>query len=359
MSKNILLVISAWGIGGEQRAASILINEFISRGYSVDVVTFKIFEKSLKLNPKAKIKIIKDSNLSSILKNISRIKYIRSIIKKGNYNLVIGFAIIPSIIVSLANIGLKSKVIVTERSDPKVYNSIYKITRRISYRFADGAVFQTNDAKNYFNWLSNVKKKVIKNPIDLSLIPSRNKDKLNKRIVTMGRLVDVKNHKLLIDSFYNIHNEYYSYELAIYGDGPLKNTIESYINKLGLSDRVKIYNATKNVLAEIKDDELFILSSNYEGFPNSLVEAMAIGLPVISTNCRIGGPRDIINGSNGILVPVGEVAKMSEAIKTCLDSKQLRSKLSLNARKIKAELNSEVIANEWLYFFEELRKDTY
>lgn len=352
---KILLVISAWGVGGEQRAVSILVNEFIKKGYSVEILTFKILKKEIKLNRNVKLQMISENKTSPLLKNIERIKEIRRRIKKNHYDVVVGFAIIPSILVSLASIGLESITVISERSDPKIYNFVYKFFRRISYRFADGLVLQTDEAKKYFNWLKNVEKTVIKNPLDLSIIPLKSSKNSRKRIVTVGRLVEVKNHKLLIDAFKLIINDFPEYTLAIYGDGPLKNSTQNYIDELGLTENVKLYGATPSILEEIKEDEIFALTSNYEGFPNALAEAMAIGIPVVSTDCRIGGPKDLIRENRGILVEVNDTIGLSRALKKYLEDEKFKKVRSINGKEVKKELDSGKISQIWIDFFISLK----
>ncbi|NUH86358.1 glycosyltransferase [Bacillus firmus] len=212
---KVLFVLSAWGIGGEQRAASNLINKLILRGHSVEMITFKMFNKTIVLNPNVKISTLEDDFKLPFLKNINRMLKIRKIIKSEKYDAVIGFAIIPSILCSLAGIGLKSIVVISERSDPRIYNGLYKVSRSIAYRLADGGVFQTKAALDYFKGLKRIKKIVIPNPIEIDSLPDFHKGERSKRIVSIGRLVEVKNHKLLIDAFAKIYMDYPEYRLKV------------------------------------------------------------------------------------------------------------------------------------------------
>ncbi|MEH7214277.1 glycosyltransferase [Priestia megaterium] len=352
---KILFVISSTGIGGEQRVASILTDYFVKKGHLVDILTFKEGEKSFSFNNDIKIKCIE--NKKRMFNNLNRIIKIRKASKQGKYDIVIGFAIIPSVLCSLANIGLKSSVVVCERNDPSVYSKLWKFVRSIAYQFAKGAVFQTTDAKNFFggNYFKN--STIIHNPLELSRIPDRYLKERKKAIVNTARLTSAKNQKLLIQAFANVHQEFEEYNLEIYGDGPLKEDLLLLIRELKLDRKVKLFEATPNVLQYIKDCEVFVLSSNNEGFPNSLAEAMAMGLPCISTNCRIGGPKEMItNYENGILVEVNDLKAMENALRSVLSDEKMRKNLGDNAYDLRKKLEYSHIGDIWINFLEKIKK---
>lgn len=358
---KILFVLSSFQRGGEQRVVSILANKFAKEGFSVNILLLNFSDIAYDLDSSIDVKFLeKEDNKQrkKIFKNISRINQLKRYFKKNEFSYIIGFAIIPSILCSIAKVFSKTncKVIVCERNNPNNYSIIWKIIRRIAYIQADGAIFQTKDAQDYFkNWLS-CPSEIIYNPVDLSLFPkelcSRER---KKKIVTVGRLVEAKNHKLLINAFNNVVKIYPDYELIIYGEGKERKSLEKLINDLDLVNKVFLLGETKDVFNEIKDCELFVLSSNHEGFPNVLIEAMCLGLAVISTDCPIGGPRTIIKSEiNGILTPIMDETKLTENILLCLENKDLRDFMSKNALKVKELVDANCIFNQWYTFLRRL-----
>lgn len=345
---RILFVISSIGIGGEQRVASILTNSFINRGINVDIATFIKNDKSYKFNNEINFIEIENVNFGKI---INRIINIRNIIKTSNYDIIIGFAIIPSVLCSIAAIGFRIPVVVCERNDPKVYPILWRFVRYFVYKLAYAAIFQTKDASEYFNKKFFKLRCIIKNPIDTSNYPDSSSKNREDIIVSTSRLTPAKNHTLLIKAFSKVLERFPEFILKIYGDGFLKDSLIELRDSLGLNDKVIFVQATPNVLIEIRNYKIFILSSNNEGFPNSLAEAMALGIPSISTDCRIGGPKDmIINEINGLLVPVNDEDALINAITKLIIDKEMYERISKSSSNIKKELSVNIISDKWIDF---------
>ncbi len=346
---KILFIISSLGLGGEQRVASILTDELIKRGNDIEILAFASSKSSFKINEK--IKVILSKNENKKFKLIRRVFEIRDMINLNSYDIVLSFAVIPSVLSGFAVIFKHIPLIVCERNDPNIYPLSWKIVRAISYLFAKGAVFQTEDASQYFPKFYFRFRTVIQNPLDSSKIPVLESIERGNYIVNTSRFVKAKNHKLIVDAFFKIHNEYPDLRLVFYGDGPLKELLVSYVDNKGLNDKVQFYPASSDVLNKIKNARIFVLSSNHEGFPNALAEAMAMGIPSISTDCRIGGPKSMIkSGENGILIPVNDVDLMADAIATLMDDDDMFIKLSENGKKIIRNLDIKTIGDRWVKF---------
>ena len=131
--------------------------------------------------------------------------------------------------------------------------------------------------------------------------------------------------------------------------------LSNLVTTLKLDNKVVFHGATPDVLNQIVSSKIFVLPSNHEGFPNSLAEAMALGIPSISTDCRVGGPREMItNGINGILIPVNDKDALSSAIESLIKDKDYYDNIAHNSVQIKDKLDSDKISLEWMQFIEDV-----
>lgn len=292
--------------------------------------------------------------------NLKRRKNLKKMIKKFDYDVIISFLIEPTFLILSLKKYIKCPIIISDRNDPNIeYNNFRKkyLMKKL-YPIADGYVFQTNDAKKYFDKIINKDYDVIANPVNDEFIMESFKGEREKNIVTVGRLETQKNHLLLIKAFEKIKDKYKDYKLIIYGEGSLRKELENYISKNNLNKRVFLVGQVDNVKDKIYKSSLFVLSSDYEGMPNALIEAMCLGLPVISTDCPCGGPRTLIkNNESGILVPIKDESEMSIAIEKVLTDKNYAKMLGENASKIADEVSNEVINNKWLKYIKKVTKE--
>jgi glycosyltransferase involved in cell wall biosynthesis len=204
-------------------------------------------------------------------------------------------------------------------------------------------VLQTDRARKYFPEVVQRNSIVIVNPIDINTYAI---EQSKPRIVSAGRLVKQKNQIMLVKAFKQIHDKYPEYSLTIYGEGELREEIEEQIIKLDLKEAVDLPGNLTNVHDEMKDAYMFVLSSDYEGLSNSLLEAMMMGLPCISTDCS-GSDEVIIDRYNGILVPRGNQEQLSEAMKLLIDDKELTKKIGRNAMTSSEKFSTKNVINKW------------
>lgn len=353
---KILFTIGTLGGGGAERNVALLANEFIKLGHEVGVMTiwgdemvYTLNEnvKYIPLNPKGKKK------LTIFLKQVSMI---RPNIKKYNPDIVVSFLADVNAFVLLMTRFLGCKVIVSERNDPHIDPTIkpFRILRKLAYPFADGYIFQTEDAKEYFNrTIKGKKATVIVNPVRADLPMHRvNRSKV---ITSACRLTEQKNIPMMINAFKGIHKLYPEYELHIYGEGTQREKLQQYIDDNELTNYVKLMGFSPNVCDRINESEMFVLSSDYEGMSNSMLEALAMGVPSIVTDCPIGGARMMIQDSeNGILVPVGETGKMMLAMQKLIEDEALRSKISQNALQVRNTNSIVNITQKWMQFINDV-----
>lgn len=337
--------------GGAERVVCNLSN-YLSENHDVTIITMSNVESSYFLENKVVHKKLDRGKISSnfIIKNIKRLIELYKIIKKNEYDIYITFLPITSFLLLLFRRKIKVPIIVSVRNDPKIeYKSkISNILMRLLYPLADAFIFQTEDAKGYFEGIISSSSKIIPNPINEEFIIEPYMGERKKEIVSVGRLTEQKNHSLLIESFAKISEKYSDYNLIIYGEGKLRGELESKIKDLNLQNKVRLPGNVVDLKECIYKSSLFILSSNYEGMPNALMEAMAMGIPVISTDCACGGPKFLIeNMKNGILIPINCSDSLVEAINMVLENKQLSRDLSNNAAQINQTLNPQKVYKQW------------
>ena len=220
-----------------------------------------------------------------------------------------------------------------------------KVLRKIFYPFAKCVVFQTEGARNDYPPKIAKKGVVIPNPVKKGL-PRCTPEK--KAICAAGRLSSEKNYHLLINAFGRVSDLHPEYELWIFGQGVMEEELKKYVAEIGLGDRVVFEGYCADVHERMKTAEIFVLSSNAEGLPNALMEAMAMGFAVISTDCPPGGPRSLIeNGENGLLVPVGDVDAMAAAMLAYMENDDLRQKVGEAAAKVNEKYAVEKITSDW------------
>ncbi|MBR3780686.1 MAG: glycosyltransferase [Clostridia bacterium] len=219
---------------------------------------------------------------------------------------------------------------------------------------AEDIVFQSPDAQKWYLENTPAKGTVIFNPIKPDLPEPYNGER-KKRIVNFCRISAQKNLIMLVDAFAEFHEEFPEYKLDIIGD-PVGNDADGYIDsvkehikKLNCEDCIHIIPARKDIHDYIKDYSMFVSSSDYEGMSNSMLEAMAMGLPCVCTDCPAGGARAVIkDGENGLLTPVGDSHALYLAMKKIAENPELANKLSQNSVKIREEQSVDKIIKKWM-----------
>ena len=349
-----LFVAAGMLFGGAERGTSILAKEWAKQGVETRILLTRTDATSqYELPINTVVLSCRDKVISSKVKQVTIIREIRRLCKAWKPDIVISFYNDLCALTAIATLGLNIPLIYSERNDPNKTNQrlMDKLYRAVVEYAADKVVFQTEGAKQHYRKFVQKKSRVILNPLDTSNFPEHDPLAANKEIVTVGRLEPQKNHKLLINAFASFVPEHPEYRLVIYGSGSLQKELEMQISQLGLSHCIELAGATSAVHEKIKDASLFVLTSDYEGLPNVLMEAMAVGLPCISTDCSPGGARELIeNGQDGIIVPCGEADILAEAMAGVLSDSNFADMMGRNARRIRERVASEKIAGEWLKF---------
>ena len=342
LMKKITFLIGSLGGGGAERVTVALADYFCESGYEVFFIVFSKVNNNYEINPKIKVDYLPENTGKSAI--FLRIKELKRILKNQEPDYVISLGLGYQYLI-LGNLLNKYKFILSERNAPQFfYNWYEKIYVKYSYK---KVVFQTEDAKQYFGESLEKKSKVIANPITSS-IPDPYDGEREKRIVAVNRLSQQKNIFMLLRAMKRVLDVFPEYVLEIYGKGEQQEELEKYAKKLNISDNVQFMGQKANVQTYIVNASVFVSSSDFEGMSNSMLEAMAIGLPVVCTDCPIGGARMVIkNNINGILTPVGDDKIFANEIIELLKNPEKAKRLGKQARELREQLNVKKIAKEW------------
>ena len=349
---KIMFNISNLAKGGAERVISVLSNNLIDR-YEVTILINDAKNIGYTLDNNIKIIQLDDKREKNPIKrNIKRIKDTERILREEKPDIIISFLPMPSYRILYANRNIKIPIIISDRNDPKQeYKPIvYKLLMKWLYKKADGFVFQTSEQKEYFSKKIKENSTIIFNPIKEEFLRENDKkyEERKDAIISVGRLVEQKNQKMLIDAFSKVVKKYPEFQLKIFGTGHLEKELQEQIEKLKIKDKVLLCGTTNDIKTELLNAKIFTMPSNYEGMPNALIEAMASGCAVISTDCPCGGPRELIeNGKNGILIQVGNENEMEKSMCKLIENKEYSEKIGQNAKKIKEKLAPKYIVEQW------------
>lgn len=341
---RILFLTSSMNSGGAERVASTLANAWSSRGDQVTLMpTFSgggecFFELSSNVRLVYLADVAK-RRARSFVNQLVRLRALRRFIATERPDVIVSFLSNVNVAAVLASAGLGIPVVVCERTDPFICPTplMIKIVRRLTYPFAESLVVQTKAVANGLatvNW--NLRKvQVIPNPIPQQLQDmqiSCNDAGERKLLLAVGRLGEEKQFSVLIKVFSRLAQQHTNWALRIIGEGPLRIALQQEIMDLDLADRVELPGLTVNIGDELVRADAFVLTSSFEGFPNALLEAMAIGLPCVTFDCP-SGPREMsMDGQVALLVPLNDERALGNALERLMSDADLRQSLGSRAR---------------------------
>ena len=347
--KKLFVSCVSLSFGGAERVLSILSHSFVKEYDDVRFIMWKNFPIYYEVNNKVSIiNIEKECGSKSTIK---KMLWFRKYVYQNSPNVILSFLANSSVKVLLSTIGMNTPIIVAERNDPRQLKGgwlMIKI-RDFLYNRASAIIEQTETNKRYFKGAKYKKTHVIYNPVlmDKTIIGSALHTVKQNKIVSVGRLEPQKNQKALIEAFCAFHKKHTDTKLIIYGEGSSRRMLESQIEKEHLENFVLLPGVSRNIFEEIKEALFFVLSSDYEGMPNALIEAMCIGLPCIST--KVSGAVDLIkNDKNGRLVEIGDSNGLFAAMEDLAGNEAKRLTLGNEAVKVYEQLNAERISQEWI-----------
>ena len=350
---KIVFVTATLTSGGSERVISLLANAFCTKGHEVDIVCLNKHIVYYPIDAKVAIHFAEGEIKSTSLPK--KIRWFRNYIKDTKPDVVIPFMEAVYCVTLLALIGVNVPIISSERIDPRRSPFVRNILRRIFLPLTTHLVVQTQDIKNFYPSFIRKKTTVIYNPVSENVFSIPIVEKKNT-IISVGRLYKQKNQQMLIHAFKKITDAYPDYKLVIYGEGPLRKELETTIEKLHIGGKVLLPGVSDNVIEKLNESKLFCLTSEYEGMSNALIEAICVGLPVITT--QVSGVEELIeSGKNGETVKIGDTTSLAKAMKMLLTDEE-KMKIYGTANKQMASLfKTDNIVKQWELLLEQVKEN--
>lgn len=362
--KTIVFHLNCLERGGAERVVANLSGQFAAHGYMVYIATEWQGADEYGIDPRVRRVHVgltaKQERDGRVKKFTDRIVNLRRFLKEAKPDIIIAFARKANYRALTATIGTGIPTLISVRIYPVGYYDFLsdKIQMPILFRRAAGCVFQTPEQRAFFPEFIQKKSKIILNPIHNRFLGNPIPERREKAVVHSGRLVDFKNQSMLIRAFEKVHRKHPDYILKIFGpdsfDGT-KEKLEWQIREYNAQDYIKLMGGSRQLEKDLLYGAIAAFSSDYEGMPNAMLEAMALGLPVVATDCPPGGPAMVITPEqNGLLVPVGDEEAMAAAINRLIEDKAFAEKLGRNAAQIGNVAGADIIFEEWRSYVEEI-----
>lgn len=355
--RHIAFYIGSLSKGGAERVFVNLAEYFVSRGYRVTMVTQYKRENEYAL-PEGADRVISDITAQEeggrIGNFFKRYAKLRRIFREIGADVVLSTFGKNNLMAICSNFFLPTKVVVSVVAEPREEypNGLMRFLAKTLFYFADGIVMQTTDAVRFFQRSLQKRCVILKNSLNPAFVRPRFEGERRQEIVAVGRVDENKNQRMAIRAFSQIADRFPDSRLTIYGEGELRQQLLKEIRQLGMEDRIFMPGAVTDVPERIERAYAFVLTSFTEGMPNTLIEAMSLGLPCISTDCPCGGPKDLIeDGVNGCLVPVDDADALAKRLAELLADPKKAEEIGRNAAMLQEEYLPERVNASWENYF--------
>lgn len=353
--QKILLYCSSLTKGGTERVVVNLAEYLWQQGVRVVVVTQYRHEREYTL-PEGVPRILSEPTEEELpgkrIGNFfARYRKLRRIWKEQRPDCILSFIGKNNFMALGAAFFTRIPVVVAVRGEPKseYASHVMRLLSRILFAASAGVILQTREAREFFPFYIRKKAVILKNPLNPAFVKPRFTGKRTGQIVSIGRVDENKNHIMILKAFARVAEDFPDSSLIIYGEGECRKKLQRLTEELGLTNRVSLPGAVENIADMIYESSIFVLSSNSEGMPNALLEAMCMGIPSISTDCPCGGPGELIkDGVNGFLIPVGGEQELESRLRILLQDEKKAEEMGKQAAKLLEEYRPDVVNRQWL-----------
>lgn len=353
-----VFIIKQLSLTGAPKMLTFVANAMAKEGHDVTMVLYAGTEIMQPLHKNIKVwnQNIQCAGATKHLKMISRLK---KVVAEIAPDVIVSFLCFPNLYATIIGRMLKIPVIISERGNPYILKGLKNHIIYSLFNLANGAVFQTNGARDFFNKGLQKRATVIANPVVKREGLTMYDPKTDNHVIShIARFENVqKRQDLMIKAMHFVLKAYPDAVLKLYGDGEDFEKMQKLTEEENLTHNVLFMGSTNKPEYAMIDSEVFVLTSDYEGIPNTIIEAMSVGMPVVSTDCDPGGARLLIeNGVNGFIVPKNKPQAIAEKIIEIFSSQELREKFSTEAAKITECFTEEKIAKQWLDYIHKVAK---
>jgi GalNAc-alpha-(1->4)-GalNAc-alpha-(1->3)-diNAcBac-PP-undecaprenol alpha-1,4-N-acetyl-D-galactosaminyltransferase len=361
--KMFVFVLADLQSGGTQRVVSSLANYWSKTGNEVTVITLAERDSDFfKLSAAIKRIVIggqRDSNslVTGIVANISRIILIRNALKDLNARTAVGMICQTNILLVIAGLGLKTRIIISERNDPKrqSFGRAWDFLRRRIYPLADLVTANSREAVISLEaFVPKHKLEFLPNPVAFSSMNKDGKSPEN-RIIAVGRLHPQKAHDILISAFAKLIPKYPDWHLEILGEGDERLALSNLIKRFDLERSVTLSGRVENVMERLSRAKIFALPSRHEGTPNALLEAMAAGVAPVVSDASSGALEYVEHQINGLVVPVDDVDVLAKALCQLTENDKERQTYARKSISKVEHLSLPEVASYWESIIEQSR----
>lgn len=358
---KLAFYIGSLNKGGAERVFVNLAEYFQNKGYQIVMVTQYQKENEYVLAEGIR-RVISDippeeTTGSRAVNFYRRMSRLHRIWKKERPDLVLSCVGKNNFMAVVTTMFTKTKPVVSVVGEAKEEypNRLMKALANLLFPFASGVILQTERSKSFFSQRVSRTSVILHNSLNPLFIRERFRGEREKRIVSVGRLDANKNHEMMIRAFAGLAGRYPEYTLTIYGEGELREHLQKLIASLGLEEKVFLPGVVPDVAERIEKAALFLLVSYSEGVSNALIEALALGLPVIATDVPSGGTQELIrHGENGLIIPPGDEEALKAAMERLLSDGEYAERLGEQAHKIQERLAPERVNRQWQEYFESI-----
>lgn len=353
---RVLLLTNSIGFGGVEKNVAFIANSLVDKGHCVSIVNYNSVDASIARTKQSfyeAIDIHTYAGTNGRLKRLQKVLFTLKVSKKFRPHVIIGFTAFPSYAAKLVSILTGIPSIMTERGNPYVTINLKNLPSRIELFFINrskGGVFQIEGAANFFSEKLQSRSTIIPNPIFVkSIIDVESFSMRNKTVVSVGRLDNYqKRYDIMIKAFALFSKQHPDWILQLYGDGKDKDLIRKWCEEENVLDKVEFMGVSSYPLNDIKDSGIFLITSDYEGISNALLEAMAIGLPCVSTDSEPGGARMLINDKiNGRIVERRNPEAIASALCDFVENPDFADSCGNKAKDVLARFDKDLIAAKW------------